>query len=223
MLTHQAQRILKAISLNLIHQTDLRFKLNLLNMDLINKVIRVESVESAPTKTGKQKLKVKDENNLTYQIWQLKQDGTETMAWQNFKPQALDAVGKTYNISFGESQGDFNGKAITYRSIVKIEHTDTAPQPMQSTPQPMQGGRTSSDGEVMKALREIYKLLSVINAKLGIEEEKDSKTPENANKKASAQYPDEPWKTDPKYQSKEMVAGKVKTDDAVFDAVVNAM
>ena len=95
-------------------------------MDLQNKVITIVSTETKLTNTGKTMIKIKDQNNLTYQIWQLKQDGSESVAYQGLQNLG-EPVGKTIEIGYKEDQGDFQGKAITYRTIVNIKPTDRQP------------------------------------------------------------------------------------------------
>ena len=86
--------------------------------ELIKKTITIASVESGTTKTGKQKLKLKDEKGLSYSVWRHKADGTESKAYLGLARYGLNAQGQTVGIMYKEEAGDFEGKAITYRTIV---------------------------------------------------------------------------------------------------------
>ena len=44
--------------------------------DIQNKVITITSVETKSTTSGKVMLKIKDQKNLSYQLWKNKQDGS---------------------------------------------------------------------------------------------------------------------------------------------------
>jgi len=188
-------------------------------MDLQKKVITVSSVETEQTKSGKTRTKIKDENNLLFSIWHTKQDGTQSKAWTQFEPMGMNAVGKSFNIAYSVNPGDYQGKPIEYRSIVMIEETDQA-NPVTydtSNSQTTQSG----GGDVMKALREIYSLLSIINGKLGIDTPKTPEKPTESNLEPNTAPP----QTNAAQQMKQGIqeAGKVKTDDSVFDEIVNSM
>ncbi len=66
--------------------------------DLINKVIEIGAIEMKAGKFGKM-AKIKDEKNLTYTVYQMKKDGTESVAWQAL--QNLD-IGTNVQIGFSE-------------------------------------------------------------------------------------------------------------------------
>lgn len=94
--------------------------------DLQNKVITITSLENKLTSNGKVMLKIKDQNNLSYQIWQKKQDGKDSVAYSSLMMLG-EPVGRTIEISYKEDQGDFDGKPITYRTIVNVKPTDRQP------------------------------------------------------------------------------------------------
>lgn len=94
--------------------------------DLLNKVITITSLENKLTSNGKVMIKVKDQNNLSYQIWQKKQDGNDSVAYSNLMMLG-EPVGRTIEIGYKEDQGDFEGKAITYRTIMNIKPTTSQP------------------------------------------------------------------------------------------------
>jgi hypothetical protein len=79
--------------------------------DLINKVIQVSAKEEK-LQGGKTVMKVKDEKNLVYTVYKTKQDGTESVAWGQ-----IPDIGETVQIGFVEQQGEYEGKAVTYRTI----------------------------------------------------------------------------------------------------------
>lgn len=86
---------------------------------LINKVITISSEETKQTQYGLVK-KIKDENNLTYSIFQTKQGGLESEAWKQYKE--LN-IGDTVQISFVEqikqTQDGQNYTARTIRNLNK--------------------------------------------------------------------------------------------------------
>ena len=88
--------------------------------DIQNKVITITSVETKSTTSGKVMLKIKDQKNLSYQIWKNKQDGSESVAYQGYEKLG-EPVGQNVEIAFKEDTGDYNGKPVTYRTIVAIK------------------------------------------------------------------------------------------------------
>ena len=90
--------------------------------DIQNKVITITSVETKSTTSGKVMLKIKDQKNLSYQIWKNKQDGSESVAYQGYEKLG-EPVGQNVEIAFKEDTGDYNGKPVTYRTIVAVKPT----------------------------------------------------------------------------------------------------
>jgi hypothetical protein len=90
--------------------------------DIQNKVITITSVETKSTTSGKVMLKIKDQKNLSYQIWKNKQDGSESVAYQGYEKLG-EPVGQNVEIAFKEDTGDYNGKQVTYRTIVAVKPT----------------------------------------------------------------------------------------------------
>lgn len=88
--------------------------------DIQNKVITITSVEQKYTTNGKVMIKIKDQQNLSYQIWKTKQDESESVAYQGFEKLG-DPIGKNVEIAFKEDTGDYNGKPVTYRTIVSVK------------------------------------------------------------------------------------------------------
>ena len=88
--------------------------------DIQNKVITITSVETKSTTSGKVMLKIKDQKNLSYQIWKNKSDGSESVAYQGYNKLG-EPVGQNVEIAYKEDTGDYNGKPVTYRTIVAIK------------------------------------------------------------------------------------------------------
>lgn len=92
--------------------------------DIINKVITITGIETKSTARGKVFLKVKDQDNKSYQLWQTKADGTHSVAFTRLEELGgAMAVGKNIEIGYKEEAGDYQGKAITYKTIVNIRPT----------------------------------------------------------------------------------------------------
>jgi hypothetical protein len=70
-------------------------------------------------------IRVGDTENKHYQIWKLKSDGSESVAYSRLQ-ELGDPVGKTIEIGYNEDQGDFNGKAVTYKTIFNIKPANGA-------------------------------------------------------------------------------------------------
>jgi hypothetical protein len=86
-------------------------------MELLKTTITVLSIETKTTKNGKTMFKIKGSDNKSYQLWQSKQDGTDSMAYIAFSSIPKMGVGKTFDISYREEQGEYGGKTIIYRTI----------------------------------------------------------------------------------------------------------
>lgn len=94
--------------------------------DILNKVITITSVETKLTTTGKTMLKLTDHENKHYQIWKTKADGTDSVAYQRLQDLG-EPVGKVVEIGYKEDAGDYQGKAITYKTIINIKLTNGNP------------------------------------------------------------------------------------------------
>jgi hypothetical protein len=79
---------------------------------MINKVIKIQSTEFPDAK----RIKIKD-GEMTYSMFRLKQDGTETKAYQFFKSLPEGGIGLTVEIGYEDKPGDYQGKPITYHTI----------------------------------------------------------------------------------------------------------
>lgn len=97
--------------------------------DLHKKIITIQEVEQTTTQTGKVRFKLKDELGLTFALWKLKADGTETKAFQVLKSFGLDATGKIVELTYKEEQSTYNGKDITFRTIIGIQEVTQTPKP----------------------------------------------------------------------------------------------
>jgi hypothetical protein len=80
---------------------------------LINKVITISSEETKKTQYGLVK-KIKDERGLTYSVFDTKRDGTESVAWAQYKELQ---IGDTVQISYVEEPKEFEGKKYMARTI----------------------------------------------------------------------------------------------------------
>lgn len=89
--------------------------------EILEKVILIQKVEKTLTKTQKKLIKVRDENNLGYQLWPIKQDQTESKAYQFFKNLPMDGMGMNVKISYKEEKSEYNGKPVTYRTIIGMQ------------------------------------------------------------------------------------------------------
>lgn len=94
---------------------------------LTNAVITITAIETKLTTTGKTLLKIKDQNNKSYQLWKTKFDNSESVAYQRLQ-ELGDPVGQTVEVSIKEEQSEYEGKPITYRTIVNIKATNQRAQ-----------------------------------------------------------------------------------------------
>jgi len=88
---------------------------------LTSKIITIKEANKTTTANGNILIRVKDLQNLTYQIWMTKQDGTQTVAYSALKNLPNDGVGLTVEIACSEQPGNYNGKPVVYRRIVSIK------------------------------------------------------------------------------------------------------
>lgn len=80
---------------------------------LLNKVITISSKEEKAGQYGAI-AKLKDENNLTYTVYEQKKDGTTSTAWAQL--QNLP-IGSTVQIGYVEEIKEYEGKQYTARTI----------------------------------------------------------------------------------------------------------
>lgn len=81
---------------------------------LLNKVITISSKEEKASTYGPM-VKIKDENNLTYTVFQRKQDGTTSTAWEQLQSLSL---GSTVQIGYVEQPKTTpDGKSYMARTI----------------------------------------------------------------------------------------------------------
>jgi hypothetical protein len=84
---------------------------------LINQIITISSEETKKTQYGLVK-KIKDENGLTYSVFDTKfdtkKDGSESAAWAQYKDLS---IGDTVQISYVEEPKEFEGKGYMARTI----------------------------------------------------------------------------------------------------------
>lgn len=111
---------------------------------LLNKAITISAKEEK-LQAGKPVVKLKDEKGLTYTVYKLKQDGTESVAWGQLSDLSL---GDTVQIGYVEDQGEYEGKAVTYRTIRTLS-TDIAQGMTNASAQiesPRSGANNASQG-----------------------------------------------------------------------------
>ena len=116
---------------------------------LLNKAITISAKEEK-LQGRKPVMKLKDEKGLTYTVYKTKQDGSTSVAWEQVQELS---VGDTVQIGYVEDLGDYQGKAVTYRTIrnfnkdigegVKNYNQNNAPASVQS---PRHGQNLASSG-----------------------------------------------------------------------------
>jgi len=74
----------------------------------------------------------------SYSFFETKQDSSPTRAFADFQKLGVK-VGESYSFGIKESQGEFEGKPITYRNIMVISPPQDFPQQTSSAPQSMDG------------------------------------------------------------------------------------
>lgn len=88
---------------------------------LLNKTIQISAKEEK-LQNGKPVVKIKDEKGLTYTIYKFKKDDSVSIAWEQMEKLS---VGENVFIGYVEDQGEYEGKAVTYRTIRTLS-TDIA-------------------------------------------------------------------------------------------------
>ncbi len=83
--------------------------------DLIKKIITVTGMEVKAGQFGNM-AKLKDEQGLTYTVYEKKRDNTISAAWKN-----LPKVGDTVQLAFVEEQKEYEGKPYTARTVRVID------------------------------------------------------------------------------------------------------
>ncbi len=101
--------------------------------EIINRNITIAEVAQNTTSTGKQNIKIKDDKGLTYTLWPTKTNGEESKAYTYLKSLGYDAAGTVVSIGLKEEQGEYNGRAVTYRTIIGMRDADSRPQAPQRT------------------------------------------------------------------------------------------
>jgi hypothetical protein len=91
--------------------------------DIINKKVILQEVEQTTTQTGKIRFKIKADGE-NFGLWKMKADGTETKAFQFLKTLGLEAVGQNVELSYTEEKGEYEGKQVTYRTIIGMKKTE---------------------------------------------------------------------------------------------------
>jgi hypothetical protein len=84
--------------------------------DKTTKTIRVETVEIDP----KGRYKIKSTGGQTYSFFKTTRDGKQTAALRSFNENNIQP-GMAVEIWYRESQGEWQGKAVTYRNIITFK------------------------------------------------------------------------------------------------------
>jgi len=96
----------------------------------IEKVITISDIIIKPHQTKGSRVAIKDEKNLTYSFFEAKADGDTSKAYAWFhenNPQ----VGESVKFTYKESEGEWQGKKVTYRNIMWFDSkiNNTLPEP----------------------------------------------------------------------------------------------
>jgi hypothetical protein len=119
--------------------------------DILKKTDTIAAVEFSKTTTGKEKLSVKV-GPLYYSIYRLKNDGTETNAWQQAKDiGSANMVGQRFNISYTEYTPE--GRDHPYRTIVGLYSPDANTSPQ-------------ATGDVLSQLKSLELRVAVLEGKV---------------------------------------------------------
>lgn len=95
-------------------------------MELNKKTITIMGCEVKTTSNGSTQYKLKDHENKTYNLWQTKADGNETLAYQGFKNLPSNGVGRNVEIMFKEDPFEMNGKQLTSKTITVLREVGGA-------------------------------------------------------------------------------------------------
>lgn len=85
--------------------------------------IKITGVEKKVASNGSVFFNIKDENNRNYKLWMKVKDGSESKAYQALKTMPNEGLGMTVQVAVELQQGEYQGKAVTYRTIKAIGHT----------------------------------------------------------------------------------------------------
>ena len=144
--------------------------------EILNKVITLEEVSQTTTSTGKTRYKIKG-GGLNFGLWKLKADGTETRAFQYLASLGLDSVGKTVKVAYKEDAGEYEGKAITYRTIIGMEQAVEMPTRQEQTYQPS----STSNQPVNYDTKNLEDKIKSLESRVSVLEGKSTQpAPENA-------------------------------------------
>ena len=83
---------------------------------LLNKTIQISAKEEK-LQGGKPVYKIKDEKGLTYTIYKFKKNDSVSVAWDQITKLS---VGDNVFIGYVENQGEYEGKTVTYRTILTL-------------------------------------------------------------------------------------------------------
>lgn len=89
--------------------------------EIQNKTITVSSVSDVG-----EKVKIKDHEGKTFNVWKNKKDGTPTQAYSQFLAMDLK-VGGSAAVGFKEDQFDYQGKTVTSKVIISFRETNETP------------------------------------------------------------------------------------------------
>lgn len=89
-----------------------------------NKQITITSVESKQLNNGSVMYKIKDQDNLTYTIFQTKADGNETVAYSSLNRINTNWMNLNVEISYNEEDKEYQGKAYKQRTILNARFSN---------------------------------------------------------------------------------------------------
>lgn len=87
---------------------------------LVETQIKITGVEQKLASNDSVYFNLKDENNKTYKLWKLIQDGSESVAYKTFKTLPDNGLGKNLQVRVELQDGEYQGKPVVYRTIKAI-------------------------------------------------------------------------------------------------------
>lgn len=113
-------------------------------------IIKITASELKKTANGKNVFKIKDEQGLTYSLYPVKANGNESKAYEYLKLLPMNGLDEIVEISYNEEDGEFQGKAVKYRTIVGMRATNQLPgfKGVQTTTSPMKSSVRPAQAQI---------------------------------------------------------------------------
>lgn len=86
---------------------------------LLKTTITIEEIERKITETGKIMFKIKGSDKRSYQVWQFKRNGSDSVAFVSLSNFPNMGNGRTFDIAYREEHKTYNEKPVIYRTIVQ--------------------------------------------------------------------------------------------------------